>query len=62
MMESSAAFMTRFSNSRLMKSLVGIALFFGVSTAALAANRLVDVKYHNVIDSQLELELVFESP
>ncbi|WP_372873108.1 type IV pilus secretin PilQ [Shewanella sp.] len=45
-----------------MKSLVGIALFFGVSTAALAANRLVDVKYHNVIDSQLELELVFESP
>ncbi|AZQ12361.1 Type IV pilus biogenesis and competence protein PilQ precursor [Shewanella khirikhana] len=62
MMESSAAFMTRFSNPGLMKSLVGIALFFGVSTAALAANRLVDVKYHNVIDSQLELELVFENP
>ncbi|WP_338593641.1 type IV pilus secretin PilQ family protein [Shewanella khirikhana] len=61
-MESSAAFMTRFSNPGLMKSLVGIALFFGVSTAALAANRLVDVKYHNVIDSQLELELVFEKP
>lgn len=61
-MESSAAFMTRFSNPGLMKSLVGIALFFGVSTAALAANRLVDVKYHNVIDSQLELELVFENP
>ncbi|MBT1445320.1 type IV pilus secretin PilQ family protein [Shewanella sp. JM162201] len=61
-MESSAAFMTRITNQGLVKSLVGIALFFGVSTATLAANRLVDVKYHSVIDTQLELELVFENP
>ncbi|ABM01572.1 type IV pilus biogenesis protein PilQ [Shewanella amazonensis SB2B] len=61
-MESSAAFITRTNKPGLAKALVGIALFFGVTTAAVAANRLVDVKYHSVIDSQLELELVFENP
>ncbi|MCL2917103.1 type IV pilus secretin PilQ [Shewanella litorisediminis] len=61
-MESSAAFTTRINKPGLAKTLVGIALFFGVTTAAVAANRLVDVKYHSVIDSQLELELVFENP
>ncbi|GAA0786628.1 secretin [Shewanella aestuarii] len=29
--------------------------------SAVAANRLLDVKYHSVVDHQLELELVFES-
>ncbi|MFQ6371955.1 type IV pilus secretin PilQ [Shewanella sp. YIC-542] len=40
----------------------GCVLMVSLVPCALAANKLVDVKYHTVIDHQLELELVFDNP
>ncbi|MCG9731556.1 type IV pilus secretin PilQ family protein [Shewanella sp. Isolate13] len=42
------------------KTVIGFALILGMTPHSLAANRLVDVKYHAVVDHQLELQLVFE--
>ena len=41
---------------------LGCVLMVSLVPCALAANKLVDVKYHTIIDHQLELELVFDSP
>ncbi|GGZ14119.1 type IV pilus secretin PilQ [Shewanella fodinae] len=41
---------------------LGCVLMVNLVPCALAANKLVDVKYHTIIDHQLELELVFDSP
>ncbi|MGL5359593.1 MAG: type IV pilus secretin PilQ [Shewanella sp.] len=59
-MKSSAAVNIPLISSGLIKSVIGIALIFGVLPASYAANRLLDVKYHALIDQQLEVELVFE--
>ncbi|WP_394129537.1 type IV pilus secretin PilQ [Shewanella maritima] len=40
---------------------MSVFLVVGLVPNALAANRLMDVKYHSVVDHQLEIELVFES-
>lgn len=39
-----------------------LALLLGMAPLANAANKLIDVKYHAVVDHQLELQLVFEQP
>lgn len=49
-------------SSGLIKSVIGFALIFGILPSSVAANRLVDVKYHALVDHQLALELVFEEP
>ncbi|MGL4446219.1 MAG: type IV pilus secretin PilQ [Shewanella sp.] len=59
-MKSSAAVNIPLISSGLIKSVIGIALIFGVLPSSYAANRLLDVKYHALIDQQLEVELVFE--
>ncbi|MCL1076406.1 type IV pilus secretin PilQ [Shewanella dokdonensis] len=41
---------------------LGCVLMVSLVPCALAANKLVDVKYHTIIDHQLELELVFDGP
>ncbi|NMH65088.1 type IV pilus secretin PilQ family protein [Shewanella salipaludis] len=61
-MKSSAAIKTPFTVSRLFQTVIGAVLFLGVLPTAMAANSLVDVKYHSIIDRQLELELVFAQP
>ncbi|WP_237524246.1 type IV pilus secretin PilQ [Shewanella sp. KX20019] len=38
-----------------------LALLLGMAPLANAANKLIDVKYHAVVDHQLELQLVFEN-
>ena len=59
-MKSSAAIKIPLISSGLVKSVIGIALVFGVLPSSFAANRLLDVKYHALVDHQLEVELVFE--
>ena len=60
-MESSAAMKKAITNSSFCRALIGAILMVGIVPNALAANRLMDVKYHSMVDHQLELELVFES-
>lgn len=43
-----------------LKALIGFALIVGMTQHSYAANRLLDVKYHAVVDHQLELQLIFE--
>ncbi|WP_420833548.1 type IV pilus secretin PilQ [Shewanella pneumatophori] len=45
----------------LFKAIIGVALILGMTQHSYAANRLVDVKYHAVVDHQLELQLIFEN-
>lgn len=59
-MESSAAKHALLTMSPLIKAALGLALILGVAPYSSAANRLVDVKYHSVVDHQLELQLIFE--
>jgi type IV pilus assembly protein PilQ len=61
MMKSSAAITIAKKSQSVMKFLFAIILSIGILPNALAANRLMDVKYHSLVDHQLELELVFES-
>ena len=42
------------------KAIIGFALIVGMTQYSYAANRLIDVKYHAVVDHQLELQLIFE--
>ncbi|WP_404830033.1 type IV pilus secretin PilQ [Shewanella glacialimarina] len=49
------------TNSSIIKTLLGSVLLICAMPSAFAANRLLDVKYHSIVDHQLELELVFES-
>ena len=60
-MKSSAAMRKSMTNSSTVKTLLGVVLLMCAIPSAVAANRLLDVKYHSVVDYQLELELVFES-
>ncbi|QYJ78629.1 type IV pilus secretin PilQ [Shewanella acanthi] len=60
-MKSSAAIKLPFISSGLIKSVIGVALVFGVLPSSYAANRLLDVKYHALVDHQLEVEFVFEN-
>ena len=60
-MESSAAMKKSITNSSFLRALLGAVLLIGIAPTAIAANRLVDVKYHAIVDHQLELELIFES-
>ncbi|NKF52188.1 type IV pilus secretin PilQ family protein [Shewanella sp. WXL01] len=59
-MKSSATTKTR-KSATILKTLFSVFLAVGVLPNALAANRLLDVKYHTVVDHQFEVELVFES-
>ncbi|MCZ4339503.1 type IV pilus secretin PilQ [Shewanella colwelliana] len=59
-MESSAAKNALLNMSPVIKAALGLALIMGMAPYSSAANRLVDVKYHSVVDHQLELQLVFE--
>ncbi|WP_394205621.1 type IV pilus secretin PilQ [Shewanella waksmanii] len=45
-----------------MKAVMTTTLLMAWAVNASAANRLVDVKYHAVVDHQLELQLTFENP
>ncbi|MGS0675642.1 type IV pilus secretin PilQ [Shewanella sp. 30m-9] len=45
----------------LFKAIIGFALIVGMTQHSYAANRLIDVKYHAVVDHQLELQLIFEN-
>ena len=60
-MKSSAAMRKSMTNTSTIKTLLGVVLIMCAIPSAVAANRLLDVKYHSVVDHQLELELVFES-
>ncbi|QIR13324.1 type IV pilus secretin PilQ [Shewanella aestuarii] len=60
-MKSSAAMKASMTSSSTFKAFFGAALLICALPSAVAANRLLDVKYHTVVDHQLELELVFES-
>ncbi len=60
-MKSSAAMQTSTKKVSLIKTVLGVVLMLGALPSAFAANKLMDVKYHSVVDHQLELELVFES-
>ncbi|WP_428848259.1 type IV pilus secretin PilQ [Shewanella gelidimarina] len=42
------------------KVIFSLAFLLGMAPLAHAANKLIDVKYHAVVDHQLELQLVFE--
>ncbi|MGI3004525.1 type IV pilus secretin PilQ [Shewanella algae] len=61
-MESSAANITPKNAAKWMQFILGSLLVLGLSPYADAANKLVDVKYHAIVDHQLELELVFDKP
>ncbi|WP_335903152.1 type IV pilus secretin PilQ family protein [Shewanella algae] len=61
-MESSAANITPKNVAKWMQFILGSLLVLGLSPYAGAANKLVDVKYHAIVDHQLELELVFDKP
>ncbi|MBE7214379.1 type IV pilus secretin PilQ family protein [Shewanella benthica] len=58
-MESSAAIKNVFNKSSFFRVLGAFVLIVSASYAA-AENRLVDVKFHSVVDHQLELQLIFE--
>ena len=58
-MESSAAIKNIFNKSSLYRALGAFVLIVSASHAV-AENRLVDVKFHSVVDHQLELQLIFE--
>lgn len=60
-MESSAANKNFFNMSALFRVVVSLALISAGTSYAMAANRLVDVKYHSIVDHQLELQLIFEN-
>lgn len=49
-------------SASFMKVIFSLALLLGTAPLANAANKLIDVKYHAVVDHQLELQLVFEQP
>ncbi len=59
-MESSAAIKNFFNKSSLFRVMCALVFMSSASNAA-AENRLVDIKYHAVVDHQLELQLIFES-
>ncbi|WP_076412426.1 type IV pilus secretin PilQ [Shewanella sp. UCD-KL12] len=59
-MESSAAIKNFFNVSSLFR-VFGAFIFIMSASNAAAENRLVDVKYHAVVDHQLELQLIFEN-
>jgi type IV pilus assembly protein PilQ len=59
-MESSAAKNALSNMSPFFKAALVLTLILGVAPYSSAVNRLVDVKYHSVVDHQLELQLVFE--
>jgi type IV pilus assembly protein PilQ len=61
MMQSSAARMKVTKSQFMMKSFFAMIICLGVLPSAMAANRLMDVKYHSLVDHQLEVELIFES-
>ncbi|CAM3510682.1 type IV pilus secretin PilQ [Shewanella violacea] len=58
-MESSAAIKNIFNKLALFRVLGAFVLIVSTSYAG-AENRLVDVKFHSVVDHQLELQLIFE--
>ncbi|WP_350432394.1 type IV pilus secretin PilQ family protein [Shewanella sp. H8] len=60
-MESSATMKKTITKLIFSRALFGAVLIMGLIPSAIAANRLIDVKYHSMVDHQLELELVFES-
>ncbi|WP_299798606.1 type IV pilus secretin PilQ [uncultured Shewanella sp.] len=60
-MESSAANKNFFNVSVLFRVVACLALITVGTSYAMAANRLVDVKYHSIVDHQLELQLIFEN-
>lgn len=60
-MESSAANKNFFNMSALFRVVVSLVLISAGTSYAMAANRLVDVKYHSIVDHQLELQLIFEN-
>ncbi|MEH6463267.1 MAG: type IV pilus secretin PilQ family protein [Shewanella psychromarinicola] len=60
-MESSAAMKKAITKLLFFRALLGAVLLMGLVPNAIAANRLMDVKYHSMVDHQLELELIFES-
>ncbi|MGX9461101.1 type IV pilus secretin PilQ [Shewanella sp. A14] len=60
-MESSAAMKKAITGLLFSRAFLGAVLFIGLAPSAIAANRLMDVKYHSMVDHQLELELIFES-
>jgi type IV pilus assembly protein PilQ len=60
-MESSAAMKKAITKLLFFRALLGAVLLMGLVPNAIAANRLIDVKYHSMVDHQLELELIFES-
>ena len=51
---------TSYRDMRIFKAIIGVAFVLGMTQPSYATNRLVDVKYHAVVDHQLELQLVFE--
>lgn len=58
-MESSAAIKS-FLNISSFTRVLGAFAFLVSASYASAENRLVDIKYHSVVDHQLELQLIFE--
>jgi type IV pilus assembly protein PilQ len=60
-MESSAAIKKAITKLLFFRAFLGAVLLMGLIPSAIAANRLMDVKYHSMVDHQLELELIFES-
>ncbi|MBB1441224.1 secretin and TonB N-terminal domain-containing protein, partial [Shewanella sp. SG41-4] len=60
-MESSAAMKNVITKLLFFRAFLGAVLLMGLIPSAIAANRLMDVKYHSMVDHQLELELIFES-
>ncbi|QFU24778.1 type IV pilus secretin PilQ family protein [Shewanella eurypsychrophilus] len=59
-MESSAAIKNFLNVSNFARTFGAFALIISASYAS-AENRLVDIKYHSVVDHQLELQLIFEN-
>ena len=59
-MESSAAIKKFLNVSNFARAFGTFALMISASYAS-AENRLVDIKYHSVVDHQLELQLIFEN-
>jgi type IV pilus assembly protein PilQ len=60
-MKSSASMKKEITNSSFCRAFLGAVLLMGLVPSAISANRLMDVKYHSMVDHQLELELIFES-
>ncbi|ABZ78623.1 type IV pilus secretin PilQ [Shewanella halifaxensis HAW-EB4] len=60
-MRSSTTSKASFKVMPLVKAIIGFVLIVGMTQHSYAANRLIDVKYHAVVDHQLELQLVFEN-